>query len=328
MPSGSRLVARTVQPRAGAQERVGQRGAGVQRGARSCPARSSTRFGPQVRRPSVARSGRPGLLPHAQRRGHRLGHQRRVGQRRQLHQPDAVRVARPARRPRPGAPGGSCPCPPGPVSVSSRVRGASSRAPPRASSRSRPTKLVSCSGRLLGSASSVRRGGKSAGQVRVQQLEDALRPLQVLQPVRAQVAQAGPAGQGVPHQRRRGLGEHHLPPVGRGHQPGAAVERAPRSSAPPWTLHLPQVQPHPRPRGRPPQLAPVLPPAGPAARPGRPRRRRWGGRRRRTPRPPPSRTPPPRGPPPPPGAGRGGGARRPGRRPGAPPAGGCSPPGR
>ena len=50
------------------------------------------------------------------------------------------------------------PVPPGPVSVSSRVR--DSRATAAATS-SRPTNEVSCWGRLLGVASSDRSGGKS-----------------------------------------------------------------------------------------------------------------------------------------------------------------------
>ncbi len=57
------------------------------------------------------------------------------------------------------------PVPPGPVSVSRRERPRRSRA--SATSRSRPTKVVSCVGRLLGVRSRVRRAGKSAGRVSI-----------------------------------------------------------------------------------------------------------------------------------------------------------------
>ena len=50
-----------------------------------------------------------GLLPHADGRGDRLGDEGRVGEGPQLRQSGAVRGGRPARRPRPAAPDGSCP---------------------------------------------------------------------------------------------------------------------------------------------------------------------------------------------------------------------------
>ena len=79
------------------------------------------------------------------------------------------------------------PVPPGPVSVSRRVV-ASSSAPP-ASSASRPTKLVSCVGRLFGRLSSERIGGKSAWRPSIDELADLLRP-EVLEPVLAEAPQS------------------------------------------------------------------------------------------------------------------------------------------
>jgi hypothetical protein len=60
----------------------------------------------------------------------------------------------------------------------------------------------------------------------------------------------------VPHQLRRGRGEHRLPPVGGGRQPGAAVKGGPGVVGP-LALRLARVQPHPGPEGPRPQRPPV-----------------------------------------------------------------------
>ena len=99
------------------------------------------------------------------------------------------------------------------------------------------------------------------------ELGDALRLLEVLEAVRAQVAQRHAGRQRVPHQLGRGPGEHHLPPVGRGHQAGAAVQRRPEVVGP-LHLHLPQVDAHPGPERA--QRAPVLPLEGELPLEGRP----------------------------------------------------------
>ena len=151
------------------------------------------------------------LVGHAQRARHRRGHQVRVGQRRQLDQPDAVRVvaghrprrlqrqarladaARPGQRQQPGLP-------PGAAATS-------------ASSRSRPTRLVSGSGQVAGSAG-WRRGGRGApprdgglqpGPLRRRQAQGVRQPAErvrvgdaaraALQVADGARAQAGPLGQ-------------------------------------------------------------------------------------------------------------------------------------
>ena len=146
-PSASRLVARMRRPGQARSSGVGQRGRRRRRRCSQLSSTSSSRCGRSgVRERRQQRPAR--LLPHAQRRGHRLGHQRRVGQRRQLDQPHAVRE-----RVRP-APAATCsarrvlPTPPAPVSVSRRVAAEQARAT-AASSRSRPTKLVSWSGQVV-----------------------------------------------------------------------------------------------------------------------------------------------------------------------------------
>ena len=182
-------------------------------------------------------------------------------------------------------------------------------------------------GQVVGQGVQRAQGGEVAGEPRGGELEHPLGPGQVLQAVLPQVAQPRAGREGVPHQIVGGLGQHRLPPVGRGQQARAAVERRPEV-VPPLALHLARVHPHPGLDGPRPQLAPVRRLEGQLPGQRRRRPRRWLGRRRRRPRPPPSRRRRPRAPPPPPGAGRGGGARRPGRRRGGPGARGCCPPGR
>ncbi len=101
--------------RARAQERLGQLGAGVhqvlavvQHQQQAPPAQGVARARSAGRASGVQR--------HAHRLRHRLGHQVRVGQRRQFHQPHPVRVRAPRWTPgrgRPRRPGASCPRPRG-----------------------------------------------------------------------------------------------------------------------------------------------------------------------------------------------------------------------
>ena len=272
------------------QQRVGQPGAGVQQ-VLAVVQHQQQRAWAAARRRAWPASGRPGSSRTPTRLRPPPG----------APGPGRPGPPAPPATPRPGTPSrasaAACrarrvlPVPPGPVRVSSRW--AASSAATSASSRSRPTKLVSCRGRLCGSASSERRGGKSPGTPGRQQLEHALRPLQVPQPVGAQVAQGRPGRQGVRDQLGGRPREHHLPPVGRRQQPPGAVERR-AEVVPALPLDLAGVQRHPRPEGARAQVAPVRRLQGQLPRQGRRPRRRWGGRRRRRPRPPPSRTPPPR----------------------------------
>ena len=88
--------------------------------------------------------------PHAQRLGHRRAHQRLVSQRRQLDPPDPVRERIDQRRTRPAARAASCRTRPRPSPSTTASTANASRS--AASSRSRPTKLVSATGRLLAGA--------------------------------------------------------------------------------------------------------------------------------------------------------------------------------
>ena len=106
--SGSRLVARIRRPGQAAQQRLGQRGAGVDQVLAVVQHQQQAPAG-QPARPASSVSGRPGCSGDAQRaRPTACGHQRRVGQRRQLDQPDAVGIVAPHRPRRPRAPAGSC----------------------------------------------------------------------------------------------------------------------------------------------------------------------------------------------------------------------------
>jgi len=71
---------------------------------------------------------------------------------------------------------------------------------------------------------SVRKAG-SWRETRGKQLEDPLRPLQVLEPVLTQVAETHAIREHLPHQFRRRRREHHLPAVAGARQPRASVER-------------------------------------------------------------------------------------------------------
>ena len=93
MPSGSRLVARIRSCGQARSRRVGQQRAGVDQ-VLAVVQHQQQLLGRAGASASVSSERPPRLLAHAERRGDRLGHQRRVGQRRQLHQPDAVGVGR------------------------------------------------------------------------------------------------------------------------------------------------------------------------------------------------------------------------------------------
>ena len=101
------------------------------------------------------------------------------------------------------------PVPPGPVSVSSRV--VASRRLASATSRARPTKLVSWVGRLFGAASSERSAGNSEARPGDDHLVDPFRLGQVLEAMPAQIPQlarpaAGSAPPGRAWTRRAGPG--------------------------------------------------------------------------------------------------------------------------
>ena len=127
--SGSRLVARRRRSRAGAQQRLGQPRARVDQVLAVVQHQQQAPWRP-ARRPASRSAAGPAARATPSAPRDRRRHERRVGQRRQLDQPDAVRVVGPA----PPAPTSSArrvlPTPPAPVSVSSRVV-ARSRAAPR-----------------------------------------------------------------------------------------------------------------------------------------------------------------------------------------------------
>ena len=108
------------------------------------------------------------------------------------------------------------PVPPGPVSVSRRVV-AEERRRPRSSSRARPTKLVSSGRQVGGRRRGCAGGGKSCRQAVDHELDEALGPVEVLEPVLAEVAQARrPSGSGLDERAGRlattGPGRRGRPP--------------------------------------------------------------------------------------------------------------------
>ena len=64
-------------------------------------------------------------------------------------------------------------------------------------------------------------GREIRGQVGMNQLENLLRALQVLEPMRAHVPQTYRLGQTVPDQLGRGLGDQYLAAMGDGPEAGA-----------------------------------------------------------------------------------------------------------
>ena len=131
--------------------------------------------------------------------------------RRELDEPDAIGIIRPARRQPPAARAASCRCRP-----DRRASGAACLASSRLtsfSSRSRPMNDVTCCGRLFGVASSERRAGKALAQRGMQDLEDLLGAREVAQTHASEIAQRDVRGQPVAHQHGHCLRDEHLPAV-------------------------------------------------------------------------------------------------------------------
>ena len=108
--------------------------------------------------------------------------------------------------------------------------------------------LASWAGRLFGSAvpPSERNGGNSAWQALRLQLEDLLRPAQVLQPVHTKIPQRRARRQPVAHQRSRRLRHQHLPPVADRRDPGGPVHLQPHQPSS-RLLRLAAMHTHPHP---------------------------------------------------------------------------------
>ena len=213
---------------AGPQQRVGQLGAGVRPGARSCRARAAARWSRTILT-SASRTRRPGLLPDAERGRHRLRHEPRVGQRRQLDEPDAVgivveHVGRDLQRqPR--------------LADAARRRSASAAASCRAavstsaSSRSRPTNDVD----LLRQV--VRRRLERAQRREVLRAAADARPGRRARGARGRAAAPRPgraarppAGRRSAHEVDDRLRQQHLAAVRGAHDARGAVDRRCRSS--------------------------------------------------------------------------------------------------
>ena len=94
-----------------------------------------------------------------------------------------------------------------------------------ASSFSRPTNDVSCSGRLVSIASSERRGGNFFPEVWLAQLVDLLGQREIFKAVFAQVAQRNAWRELVPGDRRRRAGNQYLAAVPDCQQPRSPVDR-------------------------------------------------------------------------------------------------------
>ena len=172
---------------------------------------------------SASMAGRAALSASAERPGDRRGDEGRVADGVEGDEPDAVgevvgggrgdlerqpRLAGAARSGQGQQPG----------------RPASS-APASASSRSRPTNVVSWVGRLFGRASSERSGGKSAGRPSMTSWVEPLRRAQVLEPVLPEVAQARRRRAASSATRARVESrQQDLAAVGGGGDPGRAVD--------------------------------------------------------------------------------------------------------
>ena len=151
------------------------------------------------------------------------------------HEPDAVRDTRRRRSRRPGATGASCRSRPGPVNVSRRVR--DSRSAASATSRSRPTNVVSWVGRLFGRASSDRSGGKSDGRPSTTSWASRSGARRSLSRCSPRSRRPMPVRQAVGDEGPRRVGEQDLAAVGDGGDPGRPVdvesdERSRRPSRP------------------------------------------------------------------------------------------------
>ena len=264
--------------------------AGRRRPARSCRGRA----GPAARR---SRSATPSTAPgdravgEAERPGDRRRDEGRVAHGIEGHEPDPVREAvRGCRGDLERQPGLARPARTGEGQQPGRWRSSPAAS---ATSRSRPTKVVSCVGRLLGRASSERSGGKSAGRPSTTSWASRSGARRSLSRCSPEVAQARRRRQLVrrrgPASRRRAGPGRRAPTRGDPRRPvdGVADDVAPDR------LDLARVEPHPDP-----DLAPVRPRLRRRARAARrppPTTRIDGaaGRARRTSRPRcPARSPP------------------------------------
>ena len=233
-------------------------------GARSCPAPAAApaAAGRPPGRPAGARPG----LAHAQRRGDRVGQPRRVGQGRQLDQPDPAGEG--PRRPRRASATWRAtrvlPTPPTPVSVTRRASPWPTRSLRAATSCSRPIRAPAGAGRFEGGSGlapappgPLRVAGWGGVQGRRRRVREGLG--------RTPPRRRGPRRGAAPAPRPR------RPPRrgrARGGPPRASVRAAPGTGA--------AAVARPSARRRPPRRPGA--PRAPAPRPQRPDRRRGPGR--------------------------------------------------
>ena len=287
---GILLLAVDVQRGAARGEHRGaSAGAGAARRCRSRPARTLLEVVEHEEGPAPVQLGRDhvhpwprGILPDPDGRGDRAGDQRRIRDGGERHEPRPVGEA--VRDRRRDLEREACLAGPAGPRERDEAGGLEERLRSSSSSRSRPTNVVSWSGRLLGRASRDRMGGKSFRQPLDDELLEPLRP-EVLEAVRAE----------RPEPRRR---------------PGAHRATSPRAAADSEHLaaRAPPTRPAPRDgrRGRrssPSASSSPMPSGSPRARgswaasghgsaasarwastPSRPRPP-WAGTRRRTSRP-------------------------------------------
>ncbi len=153
------------------------------------------------------------------------------------------------------------PAPPAPVKVTSRFSASSSRT--WVSCASRPTKLVSCTGRCCETTLlRLRSGGKSLTQIGMAQLHHPLRAGQTAQRMSAQIGQPHVGGQPVDDQRLGRTRQHRLAAVGQIAQPRRAVDGRADVVALVAQLHLAGVHADPQAGS-----APAAPAATPAHTP-------------------------------------------------------------
>ena len=144
------------------------------------------------------------------------------------------------------------PVPPGPVSVTARTSDRRRSSTTSATSRSRPTSGVGCTGRFVGRFSKRPERREPLGETLEHQLEQALRLGQVLQPVLAEVREGEPRVV-VGDQVVRGVGYQHLPAVSRRADPRPSMDPDPHVALR-GGGRLCRVDPHPDP-----ELAAVRP---------------------------------------------------------------------
>ena len=193
-------------------------------GRRRSPARSCRGRAAPCARPATPRAGRAATSPRSRqgRTSSRSATRTRAGSRTGSsatnHAPSSYSWATSAAS---WSDSRVLPVPPGPVSVSSRVVASSS--PASFSSASRPTKLVSCVGRLLGRLSSDRIGGKSTWRPSIAswQMRSGRRSLSRCSP---RLRSATPGGSDPDDPIRRGLREQDLAAVAGAADPGRPMD--------------------------------------------------------------------------------------------------------